>query len=712
MKNRGKRFTPPAPRREKAVRQGYRRDPEFCGFLAKELEMEVPPESFSKAMRRVYAELPRDMPVRHYPFRSAMKSLATVAVLLVVFGVSLLGANSVYPQLTESLPGVGMLFKAMNGAKPEETPDTPELPVPLVAEGKLAMPEFEPVTLSCQGDILEELTVENAWSDGEKLYLHMSLLALESQLQTLSQPSDMPYGYIPPVLFFLTDAYRDVAAEIFQEYYPGEEFDDKAAGYQWSSISINGQKVESVMETRDPAYLQYAETNSALALHYEETEDRVLAKEGVQAFARYTGNWVLEVPQGARDADVFSVSLNLPQLFYAGVIAPEMREGGEPMAILEDAFQGDFTVEADRSGALELEALQADNKVEITQMSYTPAELTATLNVPFLGYCGYSLLPPARYHGGPVPQKPYGMYAVVSGEDGTVLASQNIWDDSATQRAAYEADRLSGYQRMKLRVNLSPEKRQSLVLTLYYFDPEEVKFAMDSAGIPAGDLVNPVAAEFTLDLAEGTAAPSVNYEKQGLVKPDAEMSPYILHHPELQEGIYVQGVTEDILFADQRVSWISLCVRPDRLPWVQDWALQCYIGDELAQTVYACDVQDDSAYNERSGALEDLAVYNSGSGLFWREESGQSNYEDDDYAHLHFIVEYPEWDLDSYGGVLSSFSRMDLVDAATGEVILADLRGINRTLLEETLCGSLYKELEEGNRSWAGESEGAASDYN
>ena len=111
-------------------------------------------------------------------------------------------------------------------------------------------------------------------------------------------------------------------------------------------------------------------------------------------------------------------------------------------------------------------------------------------------------------------------------------------------------------------------------------------------------------------------------------------------------------------------------------------------------------------------ALGDLAVYISGSGLFWREESGQSNYEDDDYAHLHFIVEYPEWDLDSYGGVLSSFSRMDLVDAATGEVILADLRGINRTLLEETLCGSLYKELEEGNRSWAGESEGAASDYN
>lgn len=220
MKNRGKRFTPPAPRREKAVRQGYRRDPEFCGFLAKELEMEALPESFSKAMRRVYAELPRDMPVRHYPFRSAMKSLATVAVLLVVFGVSLLGANSVYPQLTESLPGVGMLFKAMNGAKPEETPDTPELPVPLVAEGKLAMPEFEPVTLSCQGDILKELTVENAWSDGEKLYLHMSLLALESQLQTLSRPGDMPYGYIPPVLFFLTDAYRDVAAGIFQEYYP------------------------------------------------------------------------------------------------------------------------------------------------------------------------------------------------------------------------------------------------------------------------------------------------------------------------------------------------------------------------------------------------------------------------------------------------------------------------------------------------------------
>ncbi len=686
MKNRGKRFTPPDPKqragREKATGKSYKRDEEFSRFLAKELEMEAPPESFSKAMGRVYAELPRDMPVRHYPFRSAMKSLATVAVLAVLFGVSLLGANYAYPQLTESLPGVGMLFKAMNGTKPEDAPQQPS-PQPLVAEEKLAVPEFEPVSLPCEGDILEELAVENAWSDGEKLYLHMSLLAPESRLQTLSRPDGEPEGYIPPVLFFLTEAYRDVVVEIFNEYYPGVEFDDKAAGYRWSAISINGQKVESARETGE-AYLQYSETNSALALRYEQTE------EGAQAFARYTGDWVLEIPQSARGTDSLSVSLSLPQAFYAGVIAPQIAEegtvaDGAGMAILDDSFTGEFTVAVDKAGALEMEAREPDNGVEITQMSYTPAALTATLNLPFLGYYGYSLMPPSQYYGGPVPQTPYGMYAVLSREDGTALASQNLRYGSSSERGGP-----SGFQGLSLHMEFPAEKRQALVLTLYYFDPEMVQPVMESAGLLAEDLYNPVAAEFTLDLVEGAAAPSTNYESRGLIKPEAEMAPYTLRHPELQNGIYVQGAAKNLFLTDSRSELVSLCVTPDLLPQVQNWALQCYIGDELAQTVYACDVRDDSAYNETSSALGGLAVYNSGGGLFWREERGQSDYEDGDYAHLHFTANYPSWDMDNYGGAISPFTRIDLVDASTGEVILSDLCAVNRMNIQDSLCGGIY----------------------
>lgn len=88
----------------------YRRDKEFAGFLAKELDMEAAPAAYHKALRRAYAELPRDMPVRHYPLRAALKSLATVAVLMLVLGASLLGVNQAYPQLTENLPGLGMVF--------------------------------------------------------------------------------------------------------------------------------------------------------------------------------------------------------------------------------------------------------------------------------------------------------------------------------------------------------------------------------------------------------------------------------------------------------------------------------------------------------------------------------------------------------------------------------------------------------------------------
>lgn len=698
MKNKGKRFTPGKsgvwrPKSVRTARGSFKRDEDFRGFLARELDMESPPPSFDRAMRRVYAELPRDMPVRHYPLRSALKGLATVAVVLVIFGISLLGANSVYPQLTESLPGVGMLFKTVNGTTEDSVSEVPEqvavpsqpaeteteTQTPLEEKEAYTFPAFDPVKLSSSGDTPGELTVENAWSDGKKLYLDISILARADYLEQLSKPDWAVSEYLPEVLFFFPC--EDVFSYLFESAAArGKTYDTDLSPENpgWlSSIFINGAQVDSALEVSESPVLQYSEENGALALHFRGVTT------GMQSFARYTGSWVLEVPQDARDTQSsgLAVSLNLQQaLYHAGDV--------RHMAWSGLSFQGDFTMAVDSAGAVELACPEPDNGVTITEASYTPAMTDITLNVPFLGYYGDSLLTPNLYHGGVYENIPYGMYAVLSEEDGTVLSAQNLFEhnhkDAVQVGQLGEEDLELEYQDMSFQANIPARKRDSLRLTLYQFDPDALQPSLNTVNMEKEELYNQVVAEFTLHPAEGTITASRYFTAEGLTRLDAGTSLAMSHHPAFENGVYVQAVGE-IPTYDWHMELVSLCVEWSQETGIPDWALICYSGGEVAQTVYACDLADPE-YGNATLFETNEHVYAGGGGFFWQKE--EQLYENDRYIHIYFAAEYPSWMFD---GSTPYYDTMQLVNMETGEVLIEDVKQSCLENLTEILTGSIYR---------------------
>lgn len=649
------------PNMEKVRKADIKRDDEFRAFLTKELDMEAAPASYHDALRRVYAELPRDMPVRHYPFRSAMKSLATVAVLLVVFGASLLGANRAYPQLTESLPGVGMIFRAINGTEDEESNPLPETVQVIQTRGGLhKIPAFEPVTAeSPQGS----LTIENAWSDGEKLYLDVSVLAARTIMMDLvhafegNESSDTP----PQGVLFLRQ--EDVS-----HLQSMTELNWSFAGSVLSGFTINGQRVEKAMEPEQGGENFYLEDgNSLLPLLYDEST-------GDADDLRYTGLWVLEVPEGA-SGESLAVGLDLTASY--GVA-----EGYAPTMELPLAFYVEFAVEVDQNFAVDVEASEPDNNYLVEDLHYTPGQFTAQVSTPYMGHYGYSLLPDSftnLYAG-----TPYGIYAELTDPEGNVLYGcalevpdehdGNTWRHPPTEFTTL----------------LKPADREKLILTLYQFDPQDLeRLAMEVEGFAVEEIVNPVMAEFTLDLEKGTAAPSEEYAKENKLKLESTRPLKGYNHPAFERVyLYVQGV-DTLHFKDDGTTAADGTIAPlveivinnyMRTDWPASWALECLTGGEVVQTVYGCDLEELEATVGED--FEGIPVYESEGGSFWQQTDGL--FEPNTYLHVFFQIDYPE-------GV-TAFDTMRLVDIGTGEVLIEDIEASYQRNLRGVLTASMYQE--------------------
>lgn len=700
MKSSGKRFRDAPRGRGKllAPRGGsYKHDPDFSRFLAQELGVESPPESFGKALRRVYAELPEDMPVRHYPLRSAMKSLATVAVLLVVFGISLLGANRVYPQLTEALPGLGFVFKTING-NTQEDPDLAQLPpAPTAtpapqpepeakeeAAARPAMPEFSPVQATSLDGSVGELTIENAWTDGKLLYVDIGLWAKKEPLAEEIAPvleeigAGEVIGEVPPQAIYF---FRQEDVDFLQEVLPDVEFQIDPL----NSFSIDGQPVGNAFtpEAKELPSHAYGANSTPLPLLYTGEEPRVGYTGGV--YLHYAGTWAMEVPQTlyAGMKDTLSVKLDLPSA--RGYVDPAYLTSPYNKVILPLSFTAEFDVEIDKNAPVELQPTQPDNGVAIQQMYYTPVGLQAEITLPFLGYCGYSLLPDPKYFSTSMASTPYGLYAEVSDEDGSVLAAKANYEEPAMGPDG------------QLQVNLACEMdlplgdREKLRLTFYQFPPNYLnsctKFLSDITVEPQ----NQVIAEYTLDLAAGSAEPSEHYKEKGLSKLDAAQSPAMRHHPDLEDGVYVQGVDLNYPIYGGTQALVSLCVEPSRLQDIPHWALRVHSSDGGVMEVYACDVEGDAYYNEYDDVLG-ISCYNSGKGRFWRDEWGQGEYEQQEYIHLYFAVKNPDWwYMDTSSNLSLSIQQLDLVDTSTGEAIVPDLQAKFETNIEAVLRGDVYK---------------------
>lgn len=650
----------------------YRRDKEFAGFLAKELDMEAAPTAYHKALRRAYAELPRDMPVRHYPLRAALKSLATVAVLMLVLGASLLGVNQAYPQLTENLPGLGMVFKAINGTTDDGLPAPP--PLAKTATGTSrgkgrqahAMPVFDPVEIrDPQG--LGTLTVDNAWSDGRQVFLDVSLWVpadtlatlLEGQTQETQLPSAIEFTQGPDTSEAIANASPPPPdANGSLDSLPGP-----------AQVQINGRSPVSI-QSIFPQGGPYLPSNpDSLTLVQQDIQERDTGDGKTETCAHYTATWVLDVPIQPSDSQDISISLDLSSVWAS---SPRYSETELPLI-----FTGDLAVKIDTGSAITIETPAQDNHYTLENVSCTPGQFSASIQVPHSGYYGYSLLP-LEYASAPPRYKPYGMYAVLADKDGTVLA-QSLWDGAEPQPDSSGGQLLYPLNFSAL---MKPLDRENLVLTLYQFDPADLGSWESHGGQAPGETAyNPVMAEFTIDLAEATAAPSTAYQEAGLTKLSVEDCQKGPHHPDFENGLYVQSIHEGSDPNGRRTWLISLLAQEAQLPSIENWELQCTSQGQPVQTLPACPVADESAYNAFLPDEPEIPVFETEAGYFWRLEQGQQAYEDGDYVHLFFLVRQPD-------AMAPEGLSFQLVDSSTGQTLIEDVQTTFLRSLTSTLTGA------------------------
>ena len=178
------------PREPKRPRQSAPREPRpaigrsrvFKAALAREYGVTQLPESLKLRTEKTLSTLPDVMPSKPRPILRLFRGMATAAAALAVTSVILLGLNSTNPQLTESMPGLGPMFAAMN-----------ERPTPQPTAGPTPQPEFNPVTVLSKGDFGGVLIIDDAWSDGKSLLLDMSISP-----GTASTTSVISSGWAPP----------------------------------------------------------------------------------------------------------------------------------------------------------------------------------------------------------------------------------------------------------------------------------------------------------------------------------------------------------------------------------------------------------------------------------------------------------------------------------------------------------------------------------
>lgn len=653
----------------------YRRDKEFAGFLAKELDMEAAPAAYHKALRRAYAELPRDMPVRHYPLRAALKSLATVAVLMLVLGTSLLGVNQAYPQLTENLPGLGMVFKAINGTTDNGLPAPP--PLAKTATGTSrgkgrqahAMPVFDPVEIrDPQG--LGTLTVDNAWSDGRQVFLDVSLWVPADTLATLLAGQTQETE-LPTALEFSQDPDTSRAVAISDASPPPPDANDSLDSLPGSArVQVNGRSpvsIQSITPQGSPYIHGYPD---CLALVQQDSQERDTGDGKTETCAHYTATWVLDVPIQPSDGQDISISLDLSSV-WASYPSPRYSETELPLI-----FTGDLAVKIDTGSAITIETPAEDNHYTLENVSCTPGQFSASIQAPHSGYYGYSLLP-LEYASAPPRYKPYGMYAVLADKDGTVLA-QTLWDGTDPQPDS------SGQLIYPLHFSalMKPLDREKLVLTFYQFDPEDLESWASYGGTAPGEAaLNPVMAQFTIDLAEATAAPSYTYQEAGLTKLSVEDCQKGPHHPDFENGLYVQSIDEGSDVNGRRTWLISLLAQEAQLPSIENWELLCISQGQPVQTLPACPVADESAYNAFLPDDPEILVLETEAGYFWRLEQGQQAYEDGDYVHLFFLVRQPD------AMALEGLS-FELVDTSNGQTLIEDVQAAFLRNLTSTLTGA------------------------
>ncbi len=177
-----------------------RRGNEETRRLLKELEIPAVPAAVENRLRRIYAELPGEMPQTYTepafdreaeglvevvpfevkPMHRAVRGLLGACGAIAAAMVLLMGLNTVNPDFTESLPGLGGLFAKVNGKNPMgQNLDTYD-----------DLEQVSQVALSST-DSGYKLTVDEAFCDGNYVYF---TLEMECPEDAAEYETIFPYG--------------------------------------------------------------------------------------------------------------------------------------------------------------------------------------------------------------------------------------------------------------------------------------------------------------------------------------------------------------------------------------------------------------------------------------------------------------------------------------------------------------------------------------
>lgn len=590
-------------------RPPLRRDRAFRAQLARQLGVEKPPQAFHAAMQKTLLELPEELPVRYRPVRELLRRTTMAAAVLALVFLGLLGVNSTYPQITEALPGLGFVFRSINGGQEAPPPPVAEA-TPSPTPTPEAAPVFLPVTAQPLGEFPGDLTVDAAWTDGKTLYLDLSIgFGMDMNL-----------------------------AETFKQ----REGDlEEKTGYQLlTGIPEYSNEYDYVLPSA------HVVVEGALV-----NENETLSFESNGA-GRAESSLSLDLTQlkepidGAVEVQIFIPELTLT--FYG-------EQGMEHIASWTPSFELSCKVEIDNTQNHTILSPVTDNQATLERVEYTPSYVQVEATLPNIGFCGDLLLMEESM--------PLGIYAQLWQEEAAPAAPktpEDPWRNGYTMSEVQLADGT------EIDLELGPEQfgdkntfrftfcsqgqpvrlDAPLVLTFYETPEEAGEFACRR-----------VLAEFSIDLEKNQVFASENYKKTGNEKldPDRKAPPL---------GAFLNDfLCIDISLQPMEASptgmgeYVSLFTP---YPMVgRSLAIQAYYDDVLVQQLpVTTGLPEGERFTGENGS--------------YMESSYSLPSTGETYSVMSFWIYYLYDRQDSTGG-LQRYTRLELVDLETGKTLISDL---------------------------------------
>lgn len=353
----------------------------------------------------------------------------------------------------------------------------------------------------------------------------------------------------------------------------------------------------------------------------------------------YQGEWVAQLPQKLSENQELEVSLSLSCLI-----------GGATGQVSYPAYQLDFPVTADVSrnflwNTLGEEAPVEDNGVSLQWVESTPTHLRFAVEVPFFGHMSYTMLTTAEDTDFATSAIPLGLYSQLSTSAGELLEETDL---EREPDASLEDFYYSGPYTSVSTFAAPSQGVPYVVLTLYEY-PSTV------GGEPSQN--NRVVAEFTIDLENRQVYASQHYQDQGLeklrladsLKEDRTPTPvngYICALPTpYGDPLQVALFTPDLGY--------------------HPVAVYCYSGDTLVRIAYSHPQNEYNSYEDTGNGTE-LAYYEDENGSYRADiiasptiQGGQN------YKRMLFTL---------YNTTGIDFTRLELVDVETGQVLIEDIQ--------------------------------------